>query len=129
VKLASRLLQVCCAFGFSLSTSFAAEDASIDRLLKKLPPPEKIIKPAPRQQTQPQDPALKDPLLMSAVAAAMMRDFSQARFYCRKLSEKYPHSEAAAILWGNCAYHLRYDAEAAGAFRKALALAPRDPYT
>lgn len=129
VKLAIRLLQVCCALGFSLGTSFAAEDASIDCLLKKLPPPEKLIKPSAGQTAQASDPALKDPLLTYAIAAAMMRNWSQARFYSRKLSERYPHSEGAAIMWGNCAYRLRYYAEAGGAFRKALALGPHDAYT
>jgi Flp pilus assembly protein TadD len=129
VKLAIRLVRVCCVLGFSLGASFAAEDASIDRLLKKLPAPEKLIKPSVPQASQPPDPALKDPLLTYTIAAAMMRNWSQARLYSLKLSEKYPHSEVAAILWGNCAYHLRYYAEAAGAFRKALALAPRDAYT
>jgi tetratricopeptide (TPR) repeat protein len=129
VKLAIRLLQVCCVLCFSIGKSFAVEDASIDRLLKKLPPPEKIVRPSARKEAKAADPALKDPLLTYTVAAAMMRDWAQARFYSLKLSQKYPHSEVAALLWGNCAYRIRYYAEAAGAFRKALGLAPRDAYT
>jgi tetratricopeptide (TPR) repeat protein len=129
VKLAWRLLQICCLLGFSAGTSLAAEDASIDRLLKKLPPPEKLVKQSSPKPSQAADPALKDPLLTYAITSAMMRNFSQARLYSRKLSERYPHSAVAAILWGNCAYHARYYAEAAGAIRKALALAPRDAYT
>jgi hypothetical protein len=110
VKLAIRLLQVCCVLGFSLGTSFAAEDASIDRLLKKLPPPEKLVK-----QSAPQDPPLKDPLLTYAITSVMLRDMSQARLYSRKLSEKYPYSEVAALVYGNVAYRSRHYAEAAGA--------------
>jgi tetratricopeptide (TPR) repeat protein len=129
VKSAIRLLPVFCILFLSLGTSFAAEDASINRLLKKLPPPEKLVKQSASQPSQAADPALKDPLLTYTIAAAMMRNFSQARLYSRKLSERFPRSAVAAILWGNCAYHARYYAEAAGAIRKALALAPRDAYT
>jgi tetratricopeptide (TPR) repeat protein len=129
VLLRARLIQICCVLTLAAGHVIGAEDASIDRLLKKLPAPEKLVKPSTPQASRPADPALKDPLLISAVTAAMMRNLSQARFYCRKLSEKYPHSEVAAILWGNLAYRLRYYTEAAGAFRKALALAPRDAYT
>jgi Flp pilus assembly protein TadD len=118
------LIQICCAFLLTLGHAAAAEDASIDRLLKKLPPPEKLVK-----QSAPQDPALKDPLLTYAITSVMLRDLSQARLYSRKLSEKYPHSEVAALVYGNVAYRSRYYAEAAGAFRKALTLAPRDAYT
>jgi tetratricopeptide (TPR) repeat protein len=128
VKLAIRLM----ACGISLlllGACLAADDASVDRLLKKLPRPEKLVKQSASQTSQAADPALKDPLLTYAITAAMMRNFSQARFYSRRLSERYPHSAVAAILWGNCAYHARYYAEAAGAIRKALALAPHDAYT
>jgi tetratricopeptide (TPR) repeat protein len=124
-----RVIQICCILVLALSNTVGAQDASIDRLLKKLPPPEKLVKPSTPQASQPPDPALRDPLLMSAIAAAMLRDSAQARFYFRKLSERYPRSEVAAILWGNFAYRLRYYAEAAGAFRKALGLAPHDAYT
>ena len=118
------LIQICSVLLVGLGTATAAEDASIDRLLKKLPPPEKLVK-----QSAPQDPALKDPLLTYAITSVMLQDLSQARFYSRKLSEKYPHSEVAALVYGNIAYRLRYYGEAAGAFRKALTLAPHDAYT
>ena len=119
---------VCCLVVFPLGTLLAAEDASIDRLLKKVPPPEKIIKPSAQQQSQRTDPALQDPLLVQIFALVNMGNVSQARLYSRKLSEKYPHSEAALILWGECAYRLRYYDEAAGVFQRAAVLAPRDAY-
>jgi len=100
----------------------------LNRLLSKLPPPEKLIKPSGPQARQRIDPALEDPLFISAFTAAYKRDVSQARFYFRKLSEKYPQSEIALILWADFAYRLRYYDEAATAFRQALALAPNDAY-
>lgn len=119
-----RLVQIGCVLVLALDNTMATEDASIDRLLKKLPPPEKLVKHAAAQ-----DPALKDPLLTHAITSAIMRDWSQALLYSRKLSERYPHSAIAALVWGNIAYRMRYYAEAAGAFRKAIATAPRDAYT
>jgi tetratricopeptide (TPR) repeat protein len=129
VKASAHVVQICWSLVLAAGSAVAAEDASIDRLLKKLPPPEKIVKPSRPQARQQTDLALKDPLLTYAIAAAMTRNWSQARSYSRKLSERYPHSEVAAIMWGNCAYHVRYYAEAAGAFRKALALGPHNAYT
>lgn len=124
-----RLIRIGCILVLVLGNEIAAQDASIDRLLKKLPPPEKIVKQSASQTSQAADPALKDPLLVYAITSAMMRDLSQALLYSRKLSERFPHCEVAALLWGNFAYRLRYYAESAGAFRKAVALAPRDAYT
>jgi Flp pilus assembly protein TadD len=129
VKSAHLLLRVCCLLGLFVCAAFAAEDASIDRLLKKLPPPEKLVKQSAPSKSQSSDPALKDPLLTSTITAAIMRDWSQALLYARKLSERYPHSKVAALLWGNVAYRLRYYSEAAGVFRKAIALDSHDPYT
>jgi Flp pilus assembly protein TadD len=127
VKSCIRFLISCiCVLPFG--ASFAAEDASIDRLLSKLPPPEKLIKPSAPQESQRTDPALQDPLFVYAFSSWYLRDISQARFYSRKLAEKYPQSVAALILWGEFAYRLRYYEEAAGVFQRATILAPRDAY-
>jgi tetratricopeptide (TPR) repeat protein len=123
VTWANRFL-LSCIFVLSITSSFAAEDASIDRLLSKLPPPEKIIKPSAPQAQQRTDPVLQDELFIGGFVAANMGNSSQARFYFRKLAEKYPQSETALIFWGEFAYRLRYYDEATAAFQKALALAP-----
>ena len=120
--------QIFCAFFLALGTAVHAEDASIDRLLGKLPPPEKIIKPSAQAQAKQQDPALNDPLVVQIFTLAYMGKVSEARLYSRKLSEKYPRSEAPLILWGECAYRLRYYDEAAGVFRRATTVAPHDGY-
>jgi tetratricopeptide (TPR) repeat protein len=128
VKSGIRLLFVCCVLVLYLDAVLGAEDASIDRLLGKLPPPEKLVKPSAPQARQRTDPVLEDPLFISAFTAAYLRDVSQARFYFHKLSEKYPQSEIALILRGDFAYRLHYYDEATAAFRQAVALAPNDAY-
>src|SRR5713226_8346474 len=45
------------------SVTAYAQDPSIDRLLSKLPPPEKIARPPLRQAVLLNDPAGKDPLI------------------------------------------------------------------
>jgi Flp pilus assembly protein TadD len=129
VKRAFERPQIFCALFLALGTFVHAEDASIDRLLKKLPPPEKIIKQSASAPAKQQDPALEDLVFKSAFSAALMGDVSQALLYFRKLGEKYPRSEVVLIFWGECAYRLRHYDEAARAFRRATALAPDDSYT
>src|SRR5579864_6778160 len=81
----------------SISTASAAEE-SIDSLLKKLPPPDKLAKPHVQQALA--DPALKDPLgdriihtYNAAEALALARQFVQ----------KQPNSPFARLLHGACA--------------------------
>ena len=117
-----------CILAFLVISSVAAEDASIDRLLSKLPAPEKIVKPSAPHPPQQKDPALQDPLFVQIFALAGLGNFSEGRLYSRKLAEKYPRSEAALILWGEFAYRLRYYDEAAVVFRRATVLAPHNAY-
>ena len=123
-----RLVQLCWILSLGLLLPVHGEDASLDNLLKKLPPPEKIIKQSKPQQSQRRDPALQDPLFVQVFALANIGNMSEARLYSRKLSEKYPQSEAAFILWGEFAYRLRYYNESASAFQRATVFAPRDAY-
>src|ERR1041385_2750788 len=69
-----------------------AQDASIDNLLSKLPPPEKLVKPPIQQALQASDPATKDPLAKQILQAELMRNFPQALNLSRKLTERYPRS-------------------------------------
>jgi Flp pilus assembly protein TadD len=128
VKAVGRVVEGFCVLSLGIQVSLGAEDSPIDKLLKKLPPPEKIIKPATPREAQQKDPALQDPLFIDISVLAYMGKLSEGRLYSRKLSEKYPQSEAALILWGEFAYRLRYFDEAAGTFHRATALAPRDAY-
>jgi Flp pilus assembly protein TadD len=90
---------------------FAAQDPSIDRLLGKLPPPEKFV-----------DPAQNDPLAKQMIAAAKAQDFGTALDASRRLATKYPKSLGAQMAHGMIALSLRRFSEAASTYRKALSI-------
>jgi len=102
--------------------------ASIDKLLSKLPPPEKIIEPSARKALAQPDPAFKDPLVTEIVVALNMRNFQLAMGLSRKLTERYPRSAGAQALRGALAYDLRLYAEASAAFRTATTIDPKYPF-
>jgi tetratricopeptide (TPR) repeat protein len=110
----------------SLSIAAAlAQDASIDQLLKKLPPPEKLVKSPVERAMQQRDPALNDPLAKEITKAFRMRNFPRALDLSRKLAQRYPNSPAAACVHGSWASAWRQYPEASAAFRKAIALQPK----
>jgi tetratricopeptide (TPR) repeat protein len=108
----------------SVGTLAVAEDASIDRLLNKLPPPEKLIKPSVQKALEQPDAALKDSLVTEIVRAAMTRNFSQVLNLSRKLTERYPRSAGALCLRGVISYDLRQYGEASASFRTAAEIQP-----
>ncbi|MEY2527396.1 MAG: anaphase-promoting complex subunit 3 [Verrucomicrobiota bacterium] len=95
----------------------SAEDPSIDKLLKKLPPPEKII-------TSQVDPAMKDPMVQQINNAAKAYNFGQALDLSRKLAQRYPRSAGAQALHGLLSLALRRYDEATDSFRKSVAVQP-----
>src|ERR1043166_9664508 len=98
---------------FILSTAlFSARgaEASIDSLLKKLPPPEKLVKAHVEQALA--DPALKDPLARNAVSAADSGNYSKALGLARQLTQKDPNSAFAHILLGALAMEAKQYSEA-----------------
>ena len=86
-------------------------DPSIDRLLGKLPAPEKFV-----------DPARNDPLAKQMFAAVKDHNFGIALEASRRLSNKYPKSLGAQAYHGLLAVTLRRFAEASAAYRKALSI-------
>ena len=98
--------------GMIAGDAFAA-DPSIDRLLGKLPPPEKFV-----------DPAMSDPLTKQIEAAAKAQNFGNALNAARQLAKRYPKSLGAQMVYGMAALSMRRFPEAAGAYRKALAIRP-----
>jgi tetratricopeptide (TPR) repeat protein len=89
----------------------SAADPSIDRLLGKLPPPEKFV-----------DPARNDPLAKQMFAAAKANNFGIALDASRRLANKYPRSLGAQAYHGLLAVALRRLPEASAAYRKALSI-------
>jgi tetratricopeptide (TPR) repeat protein len=93
----------------------SAQDPSIDKLLKKLPPPEQVVKA---------DPASRDPLAQQLANAAKAQNFGQALELSRKLAQRYPKSAGAQAAHALLAFQLRRPDEAADAFRKTIAIQP-----
>ncbi|HST31339.1 MAG TPA: hypothetical protein VLK27_10935 [Chthoniobacterales bacterium] len=104
--------------GASVAT-LSAEDASVDQLIKKLPPPEKVA-----QSAVTLDPAIRDPLTKQVVDSAKAMNFGNAYALSRKLANRYPKSAVAQCLHGRFALLLRKYSEATAAYRKAIAEQP-----
>jgi tetratricopeptide (TPR) repeat protein len=120
-----RLLPPCFLFLLCLFAYGAnAQDPSIDRLLKKLPPPEKLVKPSVERAVKQPDPALRDPLVDQIEAAANSNNLTRGLTLSRQLSAKYPNSGGTECLHGILALMARQEAEAAKALRHAVALRP-----
>lgn len=96
-----------------VSHAFAAQDPSIDRLLGKLPPPEKFV-----------DPAIRDPLTKQMEAAAKANNYGAALDASRRLAARYPKSLGAQMMHGILAALLRRFPEASRAYRKAVSMQP-----
>jgi tetratricopeptide (TPR) repeat protein len=101
------------------STRLRAEDASVDQLIKKLPPPEKVA-----QSAVALDPALRDPLTKQIVDSMKAMNFGNAYSLSQKLASKYPKSAVAQCLHGRFALTIRRFPEAAAAYRKAISDQP-----
>lgn len=97
----------------------AAEDASVDQLIKKLPPPEKVA-----QSAIAIDPALRDPLAKQVVEATKAMNFGTAYALSQKLASRYPKSAAARCLQGGLALRMHKYKEAAAAYHQALVYQP-----
>ena len=111
--------------GIFVGAHVFGQDASIDKLLSKLPPPEKLAKPPVQRALQEADPAQKDPMARQLAQGARNGNMSQALGLSRKLSERYPRSAGAHCLQGVVAWRLRQFNEATRAFRAGVALEPR----
>jgi tetratricopeptide (TPR) repeat protein len=94
-----------------IAPGVSAADPSIDRLLGKLPPPEKFV-----------DPAQNDPLAKQMLAATKARNLGAALEASRRLANKYPKSLGAQGTHGLIALAARRFPEAAAAYRKALSI-------
>ena len=109
---------------FRFTSAARAEDASVDRLIKKLPPPEKVG----RAESQPSDPALRDPLAKQVVNSANAMNFGNALVLSKKLAARYPKSAVAQSLHGSVALTLKRFSEASDAFHRTLAIEPNSGF-
>jgi tetratricopeptide (TPR) repeat protein len=101
-----------------------AQDASIDQLLKRLPPPEKLVKPSVERAVEQPDPALRDSMANDILTLWRKGNIPRALELSRTLVKRYPRSAGAQCLRGVLALELRQYGEAAVAFRQSIALRP-----
>lgn len=105
-------------------SSAQAQDPSIDRLLKKLPPPEKLVKPTVQRAVRKTDPALRDPLVAQIFSALDNNNYSRALDLARKLTAAHSNSGAAQCLHGLVAILARQLGEASKALHESARLQP-----
>jgi len=102
------------------ASAIAAEDPSIERLLQKLPPPEKIVRSGMQA-----DPASADPMAKEMFAAAKARKMERALILSRRLVQRYPKSTGASFVHGLFALSQQRFTEAEAAYRSAIANQPK----
>ena len=119
----SKIIFALVLLGFVRATGRGATDPEIDRLLKKLPPPEKLVH-ADERIGKTNDPALRDPLAEQIAAALKSEKVKRALELSRQLAARYPSSAAANYLVGECAINQKRYAEASAALQRAIALEP-----
>jgi tetratricopeptide (TPR) repeat protein len=101
----------------AVCSAVSASEPSVDRLLKKLPPPEKIVSPI--------DPLVNDPLAKKTLDAINARKFSRALSLSRQLSSRYPKDSMAHGVHGWMALAQRQWAEASSEFQNAVRIEPK----
>jgi tetratricopeptide (TPR) repeat protein len=90
-----------------------AADEAIDRLISKLPPPQKFV-----------DPAVSDPLAKQITSASKAHNYGTALDLSRRLADRYPKSLGAQMIHGTLAGSVRQFPEASDAYHKALSIRP-----
>jgi len=120
-----RTITAVLSFALIATTASLAQDASIDRLLNKLPPPEKLVKPPVQRAMEQPDPAFQDPIGRQTLQAIMTDNIPQALYLNRKLTERYPRSLGAQYLRGVVAWTVHQYGEASSSFRAATKIQPR----
>src|ERR1700722_19248133 len=93
---------------------------SIDSLLNKLPPPNKLVKPHVQQALE--DPAVKDPLADRAIAAEARGDFGTGLTLGRQLAQKDPKSAFAHLFHGATAIDAERWPEAEQALQASITI-------
>lgn len=115
------------SFAIALSAALLpaqAQDPDIDRLLRKLPAPEKLINPQIAPGLRLTDPIFRDPLAKDLDKAIKANNAPRALGITRKLAERHPRSVAAHFLRGSIALRTAKYGEASDAFRRTVALEP-----
>lgn len=124
------LVSLLILLSFLSRSTVSAEDATVDQLLKKLPPPEKFVQSPTDRIVLDARTLDNDPIVKKLVVALQYRDYGRALDLARSLAKRYPQNPVAHSAHGAIAYGLRRYAEATEACRRAIALRPNyaDPH-
>jgi predicted Zn-dependent protease len=103
-----------------------AQDPSIEKLLKKLPPPEKLVKVP--QEVRDQNEVLGDPLTIKLGQATADRNWRHAVGLAKDLIAKHPNNLWARCILGAIQSTLAHFAEAHAAFAESTKINPKFGY-
>jgi predicted Zn-dependent protease len=126
-RILTRLGLVLTLWAMMSAGSAYGQDPDIERLLKKLPPPEKLVKPID-PSIRAQFELLNDPLTTQIGTAVAYRNVWQYMRLCRKLVERYPKNPWAHCIHGSAASNAAKFPEATAAFKEAVKLQPDFTY-
>ena len=112
------------ALTLAFTSVLNAQAPSIDKLLDKLPPPEKFKRPPLERALEQKDLALKDPLVNDILSVAWHGSYKRAMELTGKLIARYPHNPGPYCLMGLLAFWARQYPEAASNFHRALVERP-----
>ena len=112
------------ALALAFTSALNAQAPSIDKLLNKLPPPEKFKRPPLERALGQEDLALKDSLVDDIDAVARNGSYKRAMEMTGKLIARYPHNPGPYCVMGLLAFWARQYAEATSNFRRALVERP-----
>jgi tetratricopeptide (TPR) repeat protein len=110
-----------------ITVTAQAQDPSIERLLKKLPPPETLVK-RPPVNVRDELEVLGDPLTNRLWIAVAYRNWSQAKSLALRLIENHPNNPWVHCMRGSIATELARFPEASAAFRDAVRVRPKFAY-
>ncbi len=116
--------------GLHAASGQTVKDPTVDDLIKKLPPPEKLVKPPVTRAVEKAGETLtdKDPLVRQMLSLINARRYPDALKVARVVAQNHPRSEAAHGLHGALAFVLNQRTEALAAFRAATVAAPRSTF-
>ncbi|MGI9173523.1 MAG: hypothetical protein ACR2F0_09470 [Chthoniobacterales bacterium] len=109
---------------FLSSLSTRAQDPDIDRLLRKLPPPEKLVQRRLAPSLAENDPAARDPMVQELDQAMRAGRKDRGLALARKISARYPKSVFGHFVHGVAALTNQQYGESAAAFRRSAEIAP-----
>ncbi len=106
----NRVPGICFLIALTICSAPAADEA-IDRLINKLPPPQKFV-----------DPAISDPLAKRIQPALKAHNYGVALDLSRRLAKKYPKSLGSQMMHGFLAFSFRNSKEAMDAYQAAISI-------